>query len=1295
MVASYQTLLSDAYLRAVLDKDYQAFRGSKTEKTLLAHLTSWAAKDFQKEKSAEIAFVQLFFMEIWGYTSSGKSHASTGYTCYPKMAIAGAGAGGGTGEVDAALGMFGQAGVAATPQVLCEYKDVRSNLDGPQKRKGNNRSPVKQCADYLRESMKPLFGNEAIQPTWGIVSDMNEFRLYWRNTMPSQYQRFIIKKATTDEGVSLLASSEEGSFQRFLFIKLFHADSLLTKGGPSPLLKLLKDQRYQEKAIENAFYREYRAYREFLVSIIISHNPKFPGTKGSIVRLAQKLIDRCIFVMFCEDMGEQLSFPPNALRDYLSELSKSATFDHDEQDAWNKLKELFTAMNEGKKFQSRPINRFNGGLFAPDAALEGLSIPNEAFCTKLQGDSDSNLKANRRSLLYFAGAYNFGAAGRGGQALTLFTLGRIFEQSITELEALEAQADKRQSLTIISKRKRDGVYYTPEWVVERVVAETLGPRLDEIRAELGWSFELEGDQEAIQAQVVLSPSRRSTSFLKHAEAVIKFRARLDTFTVLDPACGSGAFLIHTLEYLLRERRRVQRELALVTGGRREELFAFKADDEVREILSRNIFGVDINSASVEIARLALWLHTAKSDQPLSNLDSNIVEGNSLVGSEVFEFKKDLLTATAAKKETINAFDYDIRFPSVFDPSRPGGAGFDCIVSNPPYVKFQNFKKIYPETADFLRNATAGGGWPRYKSCQTGNFDLYLPFIERGLELLNAEGRLGYIAPSLWRYNEYGEGLRHLLHAGGHLDRWIDFGSFQVFDEAIIYTALQFYSRSRNDRVRFALAPTGEMTRIHEWDDPEWFINYKELPKSDAWVLVSRPELELLTRLNKSSKRLDHSSISRNIFVGIQTSADHIYHLKRVGKNRYLYQAPKQEGMKAKPPAQEVQIEDVLMHPIVSGQEVQRYTDPTTDTYLLFPYLAGDIGVQLITKVTFQQKFPLAWAYLKKFEKQLRARESSKMDIDDGWWAYNYPKNLDKQEIPKIMVPRLCRDLATVNDSKGEFFLDNVDVGGIEVAEGIDANFITGLLNSSVINFVWKRIAKPFQNGYRSANKQFIAPLPIPPAHAKHIKTVSALAKRLTQLHTARTTTLDELDRRFRVCEVEEMPEEWLWPSEVHAVEILLAKAPKSFGTSQKKAWAKAERAKQIEMAVEGFQERLRVGAQLEVTLVDGELRLQDEDVTVLDGIFLDLEEARQVFIDWRNFLRSNPISEETDARTIACRLRCVRKTHKPALVKQITQLDEKLSKLDDEIRASEEKINAIAFGLYNLTASDVKLVTAG
>jgi SAM-dependent methyltransferase len=890
MTATFQSLLSDAYLRAVFDQEFLAFTGSDAEKTLLERLEKWSSKYFQKETSAEGAFTNVFLEDTWSYVQSGKHSIGDGFTCFPKFAVSGAGQGGGTGEADAALGHFGRSDIPGTPQVLCEFKDVRSNLDAPQKRKGNNRSPVKQCADYLREAMKPLFGNEAIEPNWGIVTDMNEFRLYWRNTMPSQYQRFIIKKATTDEGVSLLEKTEEASFQRFLFIKLFHADSLLTLGGASPLLKLLKDQRYQEKEIENLFYREYRAYREHLVGILVASNPTFSGTKGRLVRLAQKLIDRCIFVMFCEDMGEQLSFPPNALRDYLAELSKNSTFEPEEHDAWNKLKELFQAMNDGKKFRSRILNKFNGGLFAADAELENLVIPNEAFCVKLQGENASTLGDHRLTLLYFAGSYNFGTVKRNGKAITLFTLGRIFEQSITELEALEAAADQKESLTVISKRKRDGVYYTPEWVVERVVAETLGPRLDDIRKECGWSLELEGDEDEILAQTKLSPSKRSVQFRKHAEAVRKFRDRLETFTVLDPACGSGAFLIHTLEYLLRERRRVERELALVSKEKNAELFEFKPDEAVRSILSRNIFGVDINPASVEIARLALWLHTAKSNQPLTNLDHNIVTGNSLVGPDVYLFKKDLLEAAESKRERLNAFDFRATFKSIFAPGRSGGPGFDCVVGNPPYVKLQNFKRVYPDTAEYLHDAPGTDGHKLYRSCQTGTFDLYLPFIEHGLTLLNDRGRLGFIAPSVWRFNEYGEGLRKLIKEKRALERWIDFGSFQVFNEATTYTALQFYSNFPLDHVQIALAPDGALAGIPDWDDPAWRIDYKEISATEPWIFASRPTLDLIKKLRETCTRLGDQNISESISQGLISGAFDIFSNERVAPGTYRSRA---------------------------------------------------------------------------------------------------------------------------------------------------------------------------------------------------------------------------------------------------------------------------------------------------------------------------------------------------------------------------------------------------------------------
>ncbi|WP_228124481.1 Eco57I restriction-modification methylase domain-containing protein [Gluconobacter vitians] len=242
------------------------------------------------------------------------------------------------------------------------------------------------------------------------------------------------------------------------------------------------------------------------------------------------------------------------------------------------------------------------------------------------------------------------------------------------------------------------------------------------------------------------------------------------------------------------------------------------DATIRNILRRNLYGVDINPASVEITKLALWLHTARSDKPLSSLDEHIRDGNSLIGTNFHN--KTLAPYSPEEKERVNAFDWLAAFPEVF-----ARGGFDCVVGNPPYVKLQNFRRVHADMAGCLTRDPAEGGV--YQSTQTGNFDLYLPFIEKGIHLLNKSGRLGYIAPSVWQMNEYGVGLRSFVEQGRHLWGWIDFGSYQIFDEATVYTALQFFSKRPNDAVKIIQAPNGVVAES-PWDAPGISLPYDNL-----------------------------------------------------------------------------------------------------------------------------------------------------------------------------------------------------------------------------------------------------------------------------------------------------------------------------------------------------------------------------------------------------------------------------------------------------------------------------------
>lgn len=951
--------------------DYQAFKDSPEEQTLLRRLQNWSQRADLRETSAEAAFLEEFFRQTWGYVQSGQAGPGETFSLYPQFPVDGGSARGQRGSADAAMGTFdGEEG--QIPQVLCEFKDIKSALDAPQKRKGDNRSPVQQGLGYLSAARRGMFGNEPIVPTWGIVTDMNEFRLYWADRGARQYIRFTIQPTDLFQGPSLLDDTEEGRFDRFLFYKLFHRDTLLVWGlsGRSLLAQLVAQQWVRERKLENNFYKEYRDYREHLYLALLESNPegsaRFPGTKGRLVRMAQKILDRCIFVFFCEDMGRALNYPPQLLRDFLIHESNDNYFDPDACTIWPRLISLFHAMNDGTAFGGQQLNEFNGGLFALDEALDNLVIPNRLFCIQGQGQNEASLYTHPLTLLYLSASYNYAAgwaeglhappvAGGGDDAanvkkdpersLGLYTLGRIFEQSITELEILEAEADGRVSVNKESKRKRDGVYYTPEWVVDRIVTETLGRRLEEMKLSVGWPAE-------------------GNDRLPGEAAILAYEDALRNIKIADPACGSGAFLITALRYLIDEwhalqelRKQVSRDYTVREDAQQRT---------IREILRNNLYGVDINPASVEITKLALWLHTARGDRPLSGLDNHIRDGNSLIGPN---FYKGLAPYSDAEQERINAFDWREAFPDVFERG-----GFDVVLGNPPYVKLQNFRKAHPDMAGFLK--TNGSGQPTYESTQAGNFDLYLPFIEKGIDLLNEDGRLGYIAPSLWTMNDYGKKLRDYILAGQHLYGWIDFQSHQIFDEAITYTALQFFTKRSNETVRIAFAPDGVVPEA-PWTGNDAFLTYERLPFEDRWLMITGSDRDLIDGLYRRCRRLDHLDLTSTISQGIKTGADKIFKLNVLPDGSYRCQ---KDG-------QIVDVEREILRPIVSGPHSKRYISLETDEVVIFPYRREGNRTLPISENELKEAYPLTYRYLNSFRDELLNRDSGELD-PNLWFQFS-------------------------------------------------------------------------------------------------------------------------------------------------------------------------------------------------------------------------------------------------------------------------------------------------------------------
>ncbi|MCA9204485.1 MAG: Eco57I restriction-modification methylase domain-containing protein, partial [Planctomycetales bacterium] len=1041
-----------------------------------------------------------------------------------------------------------------------------------------------------------------------------------------------------------------------------------------------------EKNLEKNFYKEYQAYRQHVYEAIVSENPNFQGTRGDLVRITQRFLDRCIFLLFCEDMGKALRFPTDLLRDILIRESLSPTYASGFENIWALVKQLFHAMRDGGPFPpNHEINRFNGGLFEDLGELEQLRIPNRVFCAKGQGESQQKLVEYPDTLLYLSGTYNFGAHGSAGtRTITLYTLGRIFEQSITDLEYMHAEAEGVQTIAKITKRKRDGVYYTPEWVTHYIVQEVVGARLADERERLGLVLGADIPEDEVRKYRRATRKPKSNAATRYVDLLDKYRDFLDSIKILDPACGSGAFLIQALQFLQQHHRDLAAERARITGG----ASLFDQDAIIRGILGKNLYGVDINPESVEITQLALWLNTASPDKPLTTLDEHIRCGNSLVGPDFRAFYREKHRTLFDKidrgeQEKVNVFDWTTSFPEALSEKRPDALrGFDCIIGNPPYVKLQHFRKVKPDESDYYIERRNPDGTPVYESAQTGNFDLYLLFIEKGLSLLNQHGRMGYIAPNVWLKNKYGEGLRRYVQRTSLLERWVDFKGFQVFEEATTYTALQFYHAVSARQFRYYLAEEGDLAPLN-WKSANSVFDYGAAEPRDAWHLTEPNARHLLSRLLHAHDHGTIADLSEGIFVGIQTSKNDVYHFETDSSGSLITITE---------PARRVALDPELIHPLVKGPDVKRYVLPIPTTRILVPYHMADARASLVSEVELTARYKKTWEYLRQNESVLRSRENHQMDIDDGWWGYNYPKNIEKQCVPRLMIAGTATGLRSFCDANGEFTQDDRRVFALRPRDESDLWYVLGLLNCPLLNYLFRSLARPKDNGFYDIEKQFIAPLPIPKANKAQKKKVGGLAQRLQTLHTARRDSVAKLQRRIDSpqCVADARRAEWLWAD----VDPNYVKQFAAAGLSarERTTWTKGEIARRLESHYEEIAAHLRPRVSVHVQADDDALILLVDTTPVLAKYGLEPAEAQYLAALWRQILRGVNITSKFTAEKLVAKLLDLRTTSDLGLRQAILALDAEIQVQDCDIDNAEREINALIYQLYDLTGEEISLV---
>ncbi len=512
-------------------------------------------------------------------------------------------------------------------------------------------------------------------------------------------------------------------------------------------------------------YKSYSALRSRLISYLTDEagGPKHPMLVA--IELAQKVLDRILFIAFAQRTD---LLPDRLLKGAAEEVSKYVP-----KPLWHNFQGLFRAVDEG----SGPLNiwGYNGGLFALDSMADALVIP-DPLATDLATLGEWDYRSE----------------------VPVTVLGHIFEQSVTDIEKLHAIA-RGEEPPKVSKSKRQGIVYTPEIVTRFLVERTIDLSLEERFAALltkhGKPVTLRSSRETIFA-----PCEKASQIGFWKDYLVALRG----FTIVDPACGSGAFLVAAFDLLAREYRGVIELLAMLG-----EAVDF---DPFDEIVTKNLYGVDFSAESAEITRLALWLKTARRQHRLQNLEATIKVGDSLIDDKAW---------------TERPFDWRKAFPDVF-----AKGGFDVVIGNPPYVRMELIKKFKP----YLE---------KNYIVADDRTDLYAYFFEHGVRVLKDGGRLGFISSSTFFRTGSGEKLRTFLGDNVAIESVIDFGDLQIFEGVTTYPAI---------------------ITVHKGNDKEGSLSFVKindvLPNDIGAIFAGKSQRMPRARLGSGSWQFEDDALAR-------------------------------------------------------------------------------------------------------------------------------------------------------------------------------------------------------------------------------------------------------------------------------------------------------------------------------------------------------------------------------------------------------------------------------------------------
>jgi len=774
---------------------------------------------------------------------------------------------------------------------------------------------------------------------------------------------------------------------------------------------------------DSLFLAQVRAWRERLAVDIHANTPNL--TAAELTFAVQLFLSRIVFLRICEDREIEKY-------ETLKSLGAGSTF-----------AALTAVLKRADAF-------FNSGLFRL-MDDEGLGI-------KI---SDATLQAIISELYYPQSPYTFAV-------VEAEVLGEVYEQFLGEI--INVRGGRVEIVARPEVRESGGVVPTPRYVVDAIVARTLGPAI----------------------------AGKNPNELAH-------------FTAADICCGSGIFLLSAYEFLLEHylawylahdrATHVGHRIFEAGGGHWRLTY-----DEKRRILLTHIRGVDIDPQAVEVARFSLLLklidgetaadlqeYVKRTKTPaLPSLDQGLRSGNSLVSRREWMMACGLFPS--ALSESVNPLTWADEFPAEMQRG-----GFDVIVANPPYIRIQNMQAYSPQEVAYYQNPDSP-----YTTARQDNFDKYALFLERALMLTPTNGRIGMIVPHKFMTIQSGRALRRLISGSQYLERVVHFGVKQVFGpDTANYTCILVLDRSGRNQFAFEQVQTLEAWRYGQQgsDTP---IAAADL-SADAWRFADADTRELLARIRRSTPvTLD---MVAEIFVGVQTSADDTYILH-----------PASEGANSVTVhwnGKNWPIEKGILRPCLHDAPLGAFVCPSPNAWIIFPYdiapnARGRRAAQLIQPAAFKARFPGCLAYLKARRAELDSRNiAGGPAAERQWYQYGRSQSLTKFDTPKIILPILSREPRYVYDDT------NITVTGggngpyymirPRPDSGISIFLLLAILNHPIAEAFVRTNTSPFRGGYYSHGKQFIAPIPVPvPLESQQTEIAERVRNLIDALHAAAT-----------------------------------------------------------------------------------------------------------------------------------------------------------------------------------------------